>query len=36
MLRNGNRGIMFSLAKGKVAEISTGRAPEIDLVERCS
>ena len=36
VLRDGNRKIIFSLAKGKVAEISTGRTPEIDLVERCS
>lgn len=36
VLRDGNRKIIFSLANGKVAEISTGRVPEIDLVEHCS
>jgi len=36
VLRKGNRKVIFTLAKGRVAEISTGRKPEIDLVEGCS
>ena len=36
VLRKGKLKIIFSLANGKVEEISTGRTPEINLVERCS
>jgi hypothetical protein len=36
VLSKDNRKVVFSLADGKVSEISTGRTPEIDLVERCS
>jgi len=36
ILRRDNRKVIFSLAKGRVSEISTGRKPEIDLVEGCS
>ncbi|MEA2195212.1 MAG: hypothetical protein QOG42_1646 [Solirubrobacteraceae bacterium] len=36
ILRKGDRKVIFSLAKGHVAEISTGRRPEIDLVEGCA
>ncbi|MEA2371293.1 MAG: hypothetical protein QOH12_1687 [Solirubrobacteraceae bacterium] len=31
-----NRKMIFSLTHGKVTEISTGRTPEINLVEGCS
>ena len=36
ILRRDTRKVIFSLAKGRVSEISTGRTPEIDLVEGCS
>ncbi|MDQ3724227.1 MAG: hypothetical protein M3376_14450 [Actinomycetota bacterium] len=36
ILRTNDRKVIFSLADGRVAEISTGRKPEIDLVEGCS
>jgi hypothetical protein len=36
VLRKDDRRIVFSLADSKVTEISTGRIPEINLVERCS
>jgi hypothetical protein len=36
ILRKDSRKIVFSLADGKISEISTGRTPEINLVERCS
>lgn len=36
VVRQGSRKLIFRLAKGKVAEISTGLKPEIDLVEACS
>jgi hypothetical protein len=36
ILSKDNRKIVFSLADGKISEISTGRTPEINLVERCS
>lgn len=36
ILRKGDRKIVFTLSKGRVAEISTGRRPEIDLVEGCA
>ena len=36
VLRRDRRKVIFSLAEGRVAEISTGRRPEIDLVEGCS
>ena len=35
ILRKGKSKIIFTLAKGHVAEISAGRKPEIDLVENC-
>jgi len=35
-LRKDNRKVIFTLNKGQVEEISTGRKPEIDLVEGCS
>lgn len=36
VLRQGTRKIIFTLADGKISEISTGRPPEINLVEGCS
>jgi hypothetical protein len=36
VLSKDNRRLVFSLAGGKISEISTGRTPEINLVERCS
>jgi hypothetical protein len=36
VLRKGSRKIIFTLNDGSVEEISTGRVPEIDLVEGCS
>jgi hypothetical protein len=36
VLRKGTRKIIFTLNNGSVEEISTGRIPEIDLVEGCS
>jgi hypothetical protein len=36
VLSRDGRKLIFSLADGKVSEISTGRTPEINLVERCS
>lgn len=36
VLSKDNRKVVFSLAHGRVSEISTGRTPEINLVERCS
>jgi hypothetical protein len=36
ILRKDNRKVIFTLAHGQVEEISTGRKPEIDLVEGCS
>ena len=36
VLRKGTSKIIFTLTKGKVTQISTGRTPEINLVERCS
>jgi len=36
ILRKGDRKVIFSIAGGRVAEISSGRTPEIDLVEGCS
>ena len=36
ILRKGNRKVIFSLDDGRVEEISTGRKPEIDLVEGCA
>lgn len=36
ILRRDNRKVIFTLAQGRVEQISTGRKPEIDLVEGCS
>lgn len=36
ILRRDDRKVIFSLAEGRVSEISAGRTPEIDLVEGCS
>ena len=36
ILRRDNRKVIFTLGDGRVEEISTGRRPEIDLVEGCS
>jgi hypothetical protein len=36
ILSTGERKVVFTLTGGKVAEISTGRKPEIDYVEGCA
>ena len=36
VLLKGSRKVIFSLTGGKVSQISTGRKPEIDLVEGCA
>jgi hypothetical protein len=36
VLRKGTSKIIFTLTKGKITQISTGRTPEINFVEGCS